>query len=151
MMGEYVIPQILGYGQTYLMGNALVTDFLEANDNWFGAIEERAEKVRQDFKLPQRYTSDVLVDVLRKTGVDVELVQPDDTSSVVRRWDPEVPRLTLTSSMFEQRLKFQLAHTIGLWLMDQESLHDRITASLSTCRATCGNKSLTGMPLSPYC
>jgi spermidine/putrescine transport system permease protein len=30
MMGEYVIPQILGYGRTYLMGNALVTDFLEA-------------------------------------------------------------------------------------------------------------------------
>jgi spermidine/putrescine transport system permease protein len=33
MMGEYVIPQILGYGKTYLMGNALVTDFLEAR-NW---------------------------------------------------------------------------------------------------------------------
>jgi spermidine/putrescine transport system permease protein len=33
MMGEYVIPQILGYGRTYLMGNALVSDFLE-NRNW---------------------------------------------------------------------------------------------------------------------
>lgn len=33
MMGEYVIPQILGFGRTYLMGNALVTDFLEAR-NW---------------------------------------------------------------------------------------------------------------------
>jgi len=33
MMGEYVIPQILGYGKTYLMGNALVSDFLE-NRNW---------------------------------------------------------------------------------------------------------------------
>jgi spermidine/putrescine transport system permease protein len=33
MMGEYVIPQILGYGRTYLMGNALVADFLEAR-NW---------------------------------------------------------------------------------------------------------------------
>jgi spermidine/putrescine transport system permease protein len=33
MMGEYVIPQILGYGRTYLMGNALFTDFLEAR-NW---------------------------------------------------------------------------------------------------------------------
>ena len=32
-MGDYVIPQILGYGRTYLMGNALVTDFLEAR-NW---------------------------------------------------------------------------------------------------------------------
>jgi spermidine/putrescine transport system permease protein len=37
MMGEYVIPQILGYGRTFLIGNALVTDFLEAR-NWpYGA------------------------------------------------------------------------------------------------------------------
>lgn len=33
MMGEYVIPQILGYGRTFLIGNALVLDFLEAR-NW---------------------------------------------------------------------------------------------------------------------
>ena len=33
MMGEYVIPQILGYGQVYMMGNALVLRFLEAR-NW---------------------------------------------------------------------------------------------------------------------
>jgi spermidine/putrescine transport system permease protein len=33
MMGEYVIPQILGYGKTFLIGNALVLDFLEAR-NW---------------------------------------------------------------------------------------------------------------------
>jgi spermidine/putrescine transport system permease protein len=33
MMGEYVIPQLLGLGRTYLMGNALVNDFLESR-NW---------------------------------------------------------------------------------------------------------------------
>ena len=33
MMGEYVIPFILGYGRTFLVGNALVLDFLEAR-NW---------------------------------------------------------------------------------------------------------------------
>jgi spermidine/putrescine transport system permease protein len=33
MIGEYVIPQILGYGRTFLIGNALVLDFLEAR-NW---------------------------------------------------------------------------------------------------------------------
>jgi spermidine/putrescine transport system permease protein len=33
MMGEYVIPAILGYGQFYMMGNALVSSFLEAR-NW---------------------------------------------------------------------------------------------------------------------
>ena len=39
MMGEYVIPQILGYGRTFLIGNALVLDFLEAR-NWpFGSAK----------------------------------------------------------------------------------------------------------------
>ena len=32
MMGEYVIPQILGYGRVYLIGNALVNEFLTARD-----------------------------------------------------------------------------------------------------------------------
>ncbi len=109
-----------------------VTDFLEANDNWFGLLEERADQVRRDHRLPQRYTSDALAEVLTQMGVEVQLVQPGDTSSVVRRWDPEGPRLTLSASMFEQRLKFQLAHTIGLYLMDQEHLHERITASFRT-------------------
>ena len=33
MMGEYVIPAILGYGRYYMAGNALVSSFLEAR-NW---------------------------------------------------------------------------------------------------------------------
>ncbi len=33
LMGEYVIPAILGYGRVYLVGNALVTKFLDAR-NW---------------------------------------------------------------------------------------------------------------------
>ena len=35
IMGEYVIPQILGYGRVYLIGNALVNEFLTARD-WPG-------------------------------------------------------------------------------------------------------------------
>ena len=33
MMGEYIIPQILGYGQVFTMGNSLVLRFLESR-NW---------------------------------------------------------------------------------------------------------------------
>ncbi|MEW6224551.1 MAG: ABC transporter permease [Chloroflexota bacterium] len=37
MMGEYVIPSILGYGRTFLMGNALVDAFIQTR-NWpFGS------------------------------------------------------------------------------------------------------------------
>jgi spermidine/putrescine transport system permease protein len=32
MMGEYVIPQIIGYGQIFTVGNALVLRFLEFRD-----------------------------------------------------------------------------------------------------------------------
>jgi spermidine/putrescine transport system permease protein len=33
MMGEYVIPQILGYGRVFTVGNSLVLRFLESR-NW---------------------------------------------------------------------------------------------------------------------
>jgi spermidine/putrescine transport system permease protein len=33
MMGEYVIPTIIGYGQVFTIGNALYLRFLEAR-NW---------------------------------------------------------------------------------------------------------------------
>jgi len=37
MMGEYVIPAVLGYGRTFLMGNALVDAFIQTR-NWpFGS------------------------------------------------------------------------------------------------------------------
>src|SRR5215218_8327443 len=37
MMGEYVIPEILGYGRTFLVGNALVDAFIQTR-NWpFGS------------------------------------------------------------------------------------------------------------------
>jgi spermidine/putrescine transport system permease protein len=34
-MGEYVIPQILGYGRVFTVGNALVLRFIESR-NWPG-------------------------------------------------------------------------------------------------------------------
>jgi spermidine/putrescine transport system permease protein len=33
MMGEYVIPQILGYGRVFTVGNSLVLRFIESR-NW---------------------------------------------------------------------------------------------------------------------
>ena len=39
MMGEYVIPAILGYGRVFLVGNALVLDFLEFRDWPAGAAK----------------------------------------------------------------------------------------------------------------
>lgn len=101
-----------------------VTEFLERNDNWFPVLEDRAKAIRDKHELPLRSTSESLVRVLAdELGIEVRLVPPRQDSSVVRRWDPATNTLTLSSQMSEQRLKFQLAHTIGLRLLDTEDLH----------------------------
>ena len=74
-------------------------------------------------------SSHELAEVLRaRLGVEVRFVAPSEESSVVRRWDPDGGVLTLSSAMFEQRLKFQLAATAGLRILDDERLHVRILA-----------------------
>ncbi len=104
-----------------------VTDFLEKNGNWFPSLEERADKVRRDYGLGRRVTSDALIALLRdRLDVEVRLVPPEDESSVVRRWDADRGVLTMSAAMYEQRLKFQLAHTIGLRLLDEEKIHEDV-------------------------
>lgn len=104
-----------------------VIDFLEQHGNWFRELEERADALREEVGLGSRIGSRELVRVLReRLSVDVRFVAPADSSSVVRRWDPEAGTLTITSAMLEQRLKFQLAATVGLRLLDEEHLDDGI-------------------------
>lgn len=98
-----------------------VTDFLQQNGNYFPDLEEAAERARTDYDLGYRLSSDALIACLQDHfDVRVELAQAGQGgSSVVRRWDRERNVLTLSSEMYEQRLKFQLAHAIGLCLMDR--------------------------------
>ncbi len=104
-----------------------VTDFLEQHDNWFESLEERAQQVRRDAAFPRRVTSDHLERALREQlGVRVNRIAETADSSVIRRWSAPERVLTLTHDMFEQRLKFQLAHTIALVLFDEEELHEPI-------------------------
>jgi predicted transcriptional regulator len=46
----------------------------------------------------------------------------------VRRWDPKDHLLTLSRELGEQRLRFQLAHTVGLRILDEERLHEGLVA-----------------------
>ena len=106
-----------------------VIDFLQSNDNYFPSLEARVDEMRQKLGLSTRVASHELIRVLRdELGVNVRFASPNDNSSVVRAWDSEHGELTLSSSMFEQRLKFQIAHTIGLRMMDEEQLHVPILA-----------------------
>ncbi|MDH3728726.1 MAG: short-chain fatty acyl-CoA regulator family protein [Myxococcales bacterium] len=104
-----------------------VTDFLEQHDNWFEALEERAQQFRRDAAFGRRVSSDDLERGLREQlGVRVHRASERADSSVIRRWNAKERVLTVSGDLFEQRLKFQLAHTIALGLFDEEKLHTPI-------------------------
>ncbi len=107
-----------------------VTDFLESHGNYFPRLEERAEAFRREVALGERSTSDELVRALRDAlDVEVTLVGGSSTSSVIRRFDPARGVLRLSADMAEHRRKFQLAHTIGLRLIDEEGLDREIVGA----------------------
>lgn len=101
-----------------------VTDFLEEAGNWFPALEERADAWRKDrgFASMDRVSANALAMGLRTHGVEVQLVQ-GEPGSVIRRLDPEGGALRLSRDVPEHRRLFQLAHAIGLRLLDEEKLH----------------------------
>jgi len=109
-----------------------VTDFLEQHDNWFGSLEERAQQFRRDGAFGRRVTSDDLErSLLEQLGVRVRRIAERAHSSVIRTWNPDDRVLTISSDIFEQRAKFQLAHTVALALFDEENLHEPILEGYS--------------------
>jgi predicted transcriptional regulator/DNA-binding XRE family transcriptional regulator len=103
-----------------------VTDFLQANKNYFAELEAEAERVRIDHGLGRRIHSDELVRILKARKVRVELAPPGK-GSVVRRYDPKKRQLTMSTLLLEQPLKFQLAATVGLRVLDDSRLDERLS------------------------
>jgi len=109
-----------------------VTDFLEQHDNWFESLEERAQQFRRDCAFGRRVTSDDIErGLLEKVGVRVNRIRERAHSSVIRTWNAEERILAVSNDLFEQRLKFQLAHTVALGLFDEEKLHEPIIEGYS--------------------
>jgi predicted transcriptional regulator len=105
-----------------------VSDFLQAHHNFFPELEEEAEEVRRIGRLGRRVSSDQLVDVLgERFGYTARFVPPG-ASSVVRKIDVEHKQVTTSSALTEQPLKFQLAATVGLLVLDRSRLHERLVA-----------------------
>jgi predicted transcriptional regulator/DNA-binding XRE family transcriptional regulator len=105
-----------------------VTDFLQAHKNWFPELEEEVNRIRRDHRLERRVNSDELVAILRARKVRVEMVPPG-RGSVVRRYDPRRRTLTFSTALLEQPLKFQLGATIGLRVLDDTRLDERLAAA----------------------
>ena len=110
-----------------------VTDFLEKHLNWFPELEEEADRLRRDAGLTaRRVLSDDLIAMLQQRfGTKVTLVEPSrEGPSIVRKHDPISNALTLSTGLLEQRLKFQLAHSAGLRVLDERGLDKRLLADL---------------------
>ena len=104
-----------------------VSDFLEAQKNYFPELEEEAESIRRDFDFDRQVSSRRLIRALEERfGYQVQWEESPSGSSVVRRMDPERKTLTLSPTLTEQPLKFQLAASLGLLVLDREKLLDRI-------------------------
>jgi XRE family transcriptional regulator, fatty acid utilization regulator len=104
-----------------------VTDFLQSHKNYFPELEEAASRIRSDGRLGRRILSDELVQVLRSHKVRVDFTAPGKTS-VVRRYDAKRRTLTMSTALMEQPLKFQLAATVGLRVLDEGGLDTRLAA-----------------------
>ncbi|HXN41852.1 MAG TPA: short-chain fatty acyl-CoA regulator family protein [Myxococcaceae bacterium] len=115
------------------------SDFLEAHRNYFPELEEQAESLRKDFNLERQLTSNHLIQLLEdRFKYKVGFESATSGSSVVRRLDPESRSLSLSPSLTEQPLKFQLASCIGLLVLDREKLVQRILGDGKTRHAETG-------------
>ena len=113
-----------------------VTDILQMHRNYFPELEEQAESLRRDFKLERQVTSNQLIELLQDTfKYRVSFESAPSGSSVVRRLDPRDRKLTLSPTLTEQPLKFQLAACLGLLVLDREKLLQRILGNGKTRHA----------------
>ena len=107
-----------------------VTDFLERHSNFFPSLEKRADAFRESAALSERVGSEQLIAALH-SELGVEVVQEQDAGgSVIRRYVGNT--LSLAKGIYEQRLRFQLAHTIALRLFEEESLHEPLIEGHAT-------------------
>lgn len=104
-----------------------VSDFLQKHQNYFPELEEAAEAIRSDYQLERQVLSSQLAKLIKdRFGYEVVYADAQGGSSVVRRLDPERKVLTLSPALTEQPLKFQLAASLGLLVIDKARLLERI-------------------------
>lgn len=110
-----------------------VVDFLQSRRNYFGEIEDVASEVRERAGLGRRVLSDELVRLLEEhLDVRVEILRSGaGGTSVVRRYDPEAGSVSISDELPEARRKFDLAHVVGLRVLNERELHGAVTASYS--------------------
>lgn len=104
-----------------------VSDFLQANNNYFPELEAEAEALRHDFGNDRILSSSTLIKMLEaRFEIATRIVDSPEGSSVVRRLSLEEKVLELSPTLTEQPLKFQIASTLGLLTLDRSRLVERL-------------------------
>ncbi len=107
-----------------------VSDFLQANQNYFPELEEEAESLRKDFGNDRILGASVLVKMLEaRFGIATHVTEARGGSSVVRRLSLADKTLELSPSLTDGPLKFQIAATLGLLTLDKMRLVERIVGA----------------------
>ncbi|MGV3621610.1 MAG: helix-turn-helix domain-containing protein [Archangium sp.] len=107
-----------------------VSDFLQAHENYFPELEEEAEAMRRDFANERIVGSGALMKMLQsRFGITARIANAPEGSSVVRRLSLEEKTLEISPTLTEQPLKFQLAATLGLLVLDKTRLVERIVGA----------------------
>lgn len=105
-----------------------VADFLQQEKNYFPEIEEASNEARRRFGLDRRILSDALSRVLREhLGVQVTQLAGGADGGVVRRYDREAGTVAISTELSEARRKFDLAHIVGLCMIEEHGLDRSIT------------------------
>ncbi len=105
-----------------------VADFVQDQSNYFPTLEDAANEVRRDAGIARRVTSEQLDGVLRSLGVRIESLR-GKAGGVIRRYDPQAGVLYVSDAFSEGRRKFDLAHVVGLRLLDERGLAQGILGS----------------------
>ncbi len=92
-----------------------VSDFIQQNGNYFGALEGAAERVRAEARIGPGEPFAGLVDYLAAAhGVRVAVLPPAPGRNVVRHFDPATRGLEISELLPAPSRNFQLVHQIGL-------------------------------------
>ena len=117
--------ELAGMGDFRLPGEE-VSDLFQRHMNHFPELEEAAERLWRDARLPGDDLFTALAKHLRDAhGASVKIEMVQAMGGAVRRWDPESRELRLSEVLRRGSRNFQLAHQIGL--LSLSSAFERIS------------------------
>nr|WP_232296609.1 short-chain fatty acyl-CoA regulator family protein [Plesiocystis pacifica] len=131
-----------------------VNDFIQRHMNYFGALEEAAQRLWEDAKLKRGARFAAMAEWVERQGIGVQLTSAGE-GRLIRRYDRDLRRISLSEALPPSSRNFQLAAQIALifhtGLLDELSEDDGLTtpSSRSLARLVLANY-FAGAVLMPY-